>query len=289
MVITHNRADQLCDCLRSCLAQEWPNREVIVVDNASTDRTRELVQQDFPQVRLIGLDGNRGVSGGRNEGIRVATGEVCIQIDDDATFVGTDAAAQTVRYFATDARLACVGYTIRDVTTNEEEKKSIPRRDKRSLGVDFEATYFCGAGFAVRRQAFLDAGMFWETLVYGSQELDLSYRWLDHGWRILHSARVNVLHKSSPTARPMGQWVYFNTRDRPWVAARHLPWRCVFSTTALWWSNTLWTGLKRREVRPFLQGVRDCIVGFRRALKGRRVIGASVARRLRDLSGRYWY
>lgn len=289
VVITRNRADDLVDCLRSCQSQRGPDFEILVVDNNSTDDTRDRVAREFPQVRLIAQSENRGVSEGRNQGIRAAKGDICIQIDDDAIFDGFSVVEHTIQYFDADPRLACVGYTIKDATTRQEETKSIPRRDKLSLDHDYETTYFCGAGFAVRRQAFVAAGMFWAPLVYGSQELDLSYRWIDNGWRLMHSAAITVLHKSSPKDRPMGQWVYFNTRDRPWVAVRNLPWQCVATTTALWWTNTLWIGLKRREIRSFLRGLRDCILGFYRALQGRRVIRRAASRRLRELSGRYWY
>jgi GT2 family glycosyltransferase len=167
--------------------------------------------------------------------------------------------------------------------------KSIPRVDKEVLSDDYQATYFCGAGFAFRRQAFLDLGMFWEPLVYGGQELDLSYRALDAGYRILQSQNIQVLHKSVPTARPAGQWVYYNARDRWWIAVRNLPWIYVVTTAVSWWLYTAWLGLRRGQLGYFFRGFVAGLGGFRQALAGRRPIQAETLRQVAELSGRVYY
>lgn len=289
VIITMNRPDDSETCLRSVLSQNLPDAEVIVVDNASTDDTRDRVRRDFPTVRLIDLPENRGVSGGRNAGAEASRGRVCIFIDDDATFADCDAGARTLEYFNADPELATVGFTIHDAQTGVEEMKSIPRRDKRMMNDDYEATYFCGAGFAMRRKAFLEAGMFWDPLVYGSQEIDLAYRLLDQGWRIIHSASIRVLHKSSPIGRPSGQWIYFNARDRAWVAARNLPWLAVVTTTLCWWGNTALVACQRGMVGRFFAGMRDCLIGLPAAVRLRRRVKPATISCLKKHSGRLWY
>ena len=289
IVITMNRPHDLAVCLESLRKQTFESAETIVVDNNSTDDTLAILERDFPEVRVLALKENRGVSGGRNAGVQFARGEICIFIDDDAWFVHPDAARQTVDYFNAVPKLVCVGYTIHDSRTGVEEAKSIPRRDKLRLTEDYEATYFCGAGFALRRQPFIDVGMFWEPLVYGSQEIDVSYRFLDQGWRLIHTASITVIHKSSPIARPSGQWVYFNTRDRPWVAVRNLPWLAVLTTTILWWLNTFLVALRGGQLGRYFDGIRDCLAGFGIAWRGRKCILSSSAEILARLSGRFWY
>lgn len=289
IVITMNRPHDLAICLDSLRRQTFPSAEIIVVDNCSTDDTLEILARDFAEVRVAALKENRGVSGGRNAGVEVARGEICIFIDDDAWFVDSTAAEKTVDYFNADPNLVCVGFTIHDSNTGVEEMKSIPRRDKKHISADYETTYFCGAGFALRRQPFVDVGMFWDPLVYGSQEIDVSYRFLESGWRLIHSGSIVVKHKSSPLARPSGQWVYFNARDRPWVALRNLPWSAVVSTTVLWWSNAFLMAWRGGELNRFWSGVRDSVLGFRRAIKNRKPIQKATAVQLRRLSGRYWY
>ncbi|MBX9654868.1 glycosyltransferase [bacterium] len=289
IVITMNRPHDLAICLESLRRQSFPSSEIIVVDNCSTDDTLEILARDFSDVRVVALKENRGVSGGRNAGVEIARGEICIFIDDDAWFAEPAAAAKTVAYFDADQSLACVAYTIHDSKSGVEEMKSIPRRDKKRISEDYETTYFCGAGFALRRRPFVDVGMFWDPLVYGSQEIDVSYRFLESGWKLIHSASIVVKHKSSPLARPSGQWVYFNARDRPWVALRNLPWSAVVTTTVLWWLNAFLVAWRGGELNRFAAGVRDSVRGVRMALKERKRIQKKTVLRLQRLSGRYWF
>jgi len=289
IVITMNRPHDLAVCLESLRRQTFPSFEIIVVDNCSTDDTLEILARDFADVRVVALKENRGVSGGRNAGVEQSRGDICIFIDDDAWFPDPQAGEKTVAYFDRDPSLVCVAYTIHASMTGIEEMKSIPRRDKKRISEDYETTYFCGAGFALRRQPFVDVGMFWEPLVYGSQEIDVSYRFLEKDLRLVHSASIVVKHKSSPIARPSGQWVYFNTRDRPWVAFRNLPWGAVLTTTLLWWLNTFWVACKGRQLDRFWSGLRDSVAGFRIVLKDRKPIKKKTIQSLHQLSGRYWY
>lgn len=289
IVITMNRPHDLAVCLDSLRKQNFESAETIVVDNNSSDDTVAILHRDYPEVRVLALKENRGVSGGRNAGVQYARGEICIFIDDDAWFVDPDAGRHTVDYFEADPKLVCVGYTIHDSRSGIEESKSIPRRDKRRLTEDYDTTYFCGAGFALRRQPFLDVGMFWEPLVYGSQEIDISYRFLNQGWRLIHTASITVVHKSSPLARPSGQWVYFNTRDRPWVAIRNLPWPAIMTTTVLWWLNTFLVALRGGQISRYFAGIRDSVAGFGTAWQGRQRILPSTVETLSRLSGRFWY
>lgn len=289
IVLTANRVDDLVPCLESILRQQGPTLEIIVVDNASRDQTQAVLAERFPQVRLHPSPVNLGVSEGRNVGIQMARAEICVCVDDDAYLPDSDTAERILRYFATDPALACVAMTILGSKDGREEYKGIPRLDKKSFDTDYPCTYFCGAGFAVRRSMFLEAGGFWAPLVYGSQELDLAYRYLDRHWHLLHSATARVIHKSSPLERPHGQWVYFNTRDRVWVALRHLPWRAVLTTTILWWGQTLAVAARQGHWGPLARGWLDSIQGIPRAIRGRKVLSPQAQAQLRQYSGRFWY
>jgi GT2 family glycosyltransferase len=289
VIITHCRPDDLAKCLESVERQTAGEIEIIVVDNASTDNTLAMLAERFTQVRVYPSKSNLGVSEGRNVGIEMARSEVCICIDDDAVFATDDAVSQAISYFESDPTLAAIAMTILSSSTGTEERKGIPRLDKKVFSQDYDCTYFCGAGFAVRRSMFLEAGRFWAPLVYGSQELDLAYRFLDRSWRLVHSAGIRVIHKSSPLARPSGQWVFFNTRDRSWVAIRHLPWPAVITTTLLWWGQTLWVSLRTGAWGSFFRGLTASLVGMGEAYRTRQVISRQAIKQLRTKSGRYWY
>lgn len=83
VIATYNRARYIADTLDSVLGQTYRNFEVIVVDDGSTDNTREIVQVYQPQVRYLYQE-NRGPSAARNLGARCARGAwIAIQDSDD--------------------------------------------------------------------------------------------------------------------------------------------------------------------------------------------------------------
>jgi GT2 family glycosyltransferase len=103
IVCTYNGGGRLEECLRSLSALDYPNYEIIVVDDGSTDATRAILKR-FPRIRTVHQD-NRGLSSARNAGLYTATGAIVAYTDDDCVadpdwlthlvhqFLSTDAAA----------------------------------------------------------------------------------------------------------------------------------------------------------------------------------------------------
>ena len=205
IVVTMNRKDSLAACLKSLSNQTFQDMEIVVVDNASSDGTGEMVSRLFPDIRYCYLNSNLGVGGGRNHGVRIASGEICIFIDDDACFENNNAIEQAISYFSHNSRLGCLAFRIIRPEDGREEYKSIPRVDKKVIDEDYECSYFCGAGFACPRRIFLEVGMFWESLFFIGEELDLSYRLLDQGYMILRSSAILVIHYETPAGQSSGK------------------------------------------------------------------------------------
>ena len=88
VIPTHNRKDDLIECLVSVMSLDYPEYEVIVIDNASTDGTYKVVKKKFPQVKIITNKENSGVTGGRNIGLKNADdrSEYILFLDHDIVF-----------------------------------------------------------------------------------------------------------------------------------------------------------------------------------------------------------
>ncbi|CAG0946694.1 partial PGL/p-HBAD biosynthesis glycosyltransferase, partial [Anaerolineae bacterium] len=78
-----NGARLLPVCLNALRQQTCRDFETIVVDDASTDESRELIARDFPEVRVVALTPNRGFAPAVNEGIRTARGAVIVLLNND--------------------------------------------------------------------------------------------------------------------------------------------------------------------------------------------------------------
>jgi GT2 family glycosyltransferase len=75
LILSYNGKNLLNDCLRSYLSNSYPSFRVVVIDNGSTDGTREYVESNFPEVKLLRTDINLKYSGGFNFGLKYAFDE----------------------------------------------------------------------------------------------------------------------------------------------------------------------------------------------------------------------
>lgn len=83
IILSWNGMKYLKDCLNAILAQDYPDFEVIVVDNGSTDGSPDFVSAHYSQVRLIRNKYNLGFAAGNNVGLKAAVGDVLILLNQD--------------------------------------------------------------------------------------------------------------------------------------------------------------------------------------------------------------
>lgn len=85
IICTHNRDEYLGAAIDSLLEQDWDSYEVLVVDNASSDRTRAVVEQRLsnPRLRYV-YEAHLGLSVARNRGVKETTAPIVAYLDDDA-------------------------------------------------------------------------------------------------------------------------------------------------------------------------------------------------------------
>src|SRR5687767_990232 len=83
IVVNRDGGSLLEPCLRAIEWARGPDSELIVVDNASADGSRDLVRREFPQTHLVELGENTGFSGGVAHGLQVARGEWVALVNND--------------------------------------------------------------------------------------------------------------------------------------------------------------------------------------------------------------
>ena len=193
----YNRSEVIELCLQSLLASEYPNFEVIAVDDGSTDDAAALVRK-YP-VRLVQLPRNLGAGCSRNEGAKVADGDVLVFVDSDvvvtANVLGLVAAdfetrpqiaavqsiyAATCRYDGFVSAYSNVHYHFYGVT--------IPK-----VFLSTVATYFV----AVRSSVFKAVGMFDDgatTARYVGEDQFFGYKFDQETQKIYLDKRIMVEH-----------------------------------------------------------------------------------------------
>ena len=108
VVCTRNRQDDLLTCVEALERLDYPDLEIVVVDNAPSDDATEvaLAGRDFPRVRYA-VEPRPGLSHARNLGVAEARGEIVAFTDDDVT-VNARWVEALVRGFARTPRVVCV-------------------------------------------------------------------------------------------------------------------------------------------------------------------------------------
>jgi glycosyltransferase involved in cell wall biosynthesis len=159
IIPTHNRAAMLSRAIRSVQSQTYPHFEIIVVDDASQDSTREVVESFHdPRIRYIRHDTNKGGSAARNTGIRAATGEFIAFLDDDDEWEPEKTEEQLEVLKDCDA-VTCTSDTIGDDLTRYNPKETVEL--KKLLRGEFT---FGGTGVLMAKASVLKETMFDESL-----------------------------------------------------------------------------------------------------------------------------
>ena len=230
IVVSYNARDLLERSLAS--VADGPS-EVIVVDNASTDGSPELVRERFPSVRLVELPENRGFGAGNNEGMRIASGGYFLLLNSDAwpvgdsvdrllafmdanpgvgvagpRLVGTDGRLQkSVRSFPTVWRIATEYFFLRKLAPGSRALNAF-----YGAGFDYserrEADFLMGAVLMLRRAAVEQVGDFDTDFFMFSEETDLCYRMKEAGWTVEFSPEAEFVHVGGASTKPEWNRMY---------------------------------------------------------------------------------
>jgi len=288
LVICYNRRRDVEICVRSILDQDYPNYEIIVIDNNSKDDTEEAFSGELGQtpVRFFRMPENYGVSGGRNEAIARATGDILITIDDDAKLLDKDTTQRVVDKLLSDPTIGALGFKIEDRDTGRPQRAYFPSRDKsRDPDIGFETTWIIGAGHAIPRHVYDTVGVYRDYRPYGSEEFDLSLRILDNGYRIEYFPDARVRHAPATTGRIQSdlRLSALKFKHRMKAATLNLPWIAVLTHIAVWSGKTLLRCRGNPAVLFF--AYRDILRSFPIWIKERRPIKAETFQRIRNLRG----
>ena len=262
IIVSWNALPLLEKCLASVVATDYPDVEIILADNASTDGSAEWVERTFPEVRVVRHPENWAFCRGNNAAVPHATGDILVFLNNDVevpphwlqplvqAFSHPDVAAVQPKMLQYDDRsrfeyagaaggfVDRLGYPFtRGRIFFEAEADRGQYDDARDI---FWAT---GAAMAVRRSAWEEAGGFDERFFMHMEEIDLCWRLQRMGYRIRIAPESTVFHiggGSLPQGDPRKTYynfrnsllmLYKNLTPRQW--SRTFPLRAVMDGAAI--------------------------------------------------------
>jgi GT2 family glycosyltransferase len=199
VVCTYNDAATLPACLDGLAEQTYPDYEVIVVNDGSTDQTGDIARRY--DVRLIETE-NRGLGRARNTGLASARGEIVAFVDGDAR-PDPEWLSFLVAHFerGEDAAVGGPNLPWPDASPAAQAAATAPGGPTHVLLSDEEAEHIPGCNMAFRREVFEEIGGFDPQFRTAGDDVDVCWRLREHGFRIGFSNAAVVWHHRRDTIR----------------------------------------------------------------------------------------
>lgn len=195
IIVTRNRKEDIRVSINGYYNQNYSDKEIIVIDNASEDGTREMMQEEFPEIKYLWLPDNFDIRS-INLGIELSSGDVIWRTDSDSHPESTDAFDKAVAIFKEHPDIHVIS------TENIEVRQNYTPWDWYPFSVDkvnvppkgYKANFFPGTGAAIRREVYNKIGGFWE---FGFEELDFCTRAIAAGFNVRYFPNIRTLHYAS--------------------------------------------------------------------------------------------
>lgn len=227
VILTYNRPAVLENNLQQLAPLIDVFREVIVVDNSSDDLSQKMVQNLFPWVHLISNKVNTGIAG-RNIGMKMASGEVIVTLDDDVTGLGAEDFHKISQIFSEQPKLGGLCFRILHAQTGDI-CNWCHHREHEQDSFDFFLTYEISEGaVAYRREALEKSGYYFSKFFLSHEGKDLAFRLMNNGYKVGYFGKISVIHSFAPSGRTNWRRYYFDTRNSIWLAVRNMPFWYAF-------------------------------------------------------------
>ena len=260
--LVYDRRDELRTSLQKMLFEsdyDADKVDVIVVDNASTDGSAAMVEEEFPQVRVIRREANCGVSGW-NDGFAVATGDYVLALDDDC-YLPPDGLRRTI----TAAREQDADLVSFKVISTADPDFVFSEKYRTGLFM------FWGCAVLVRQEPLRQLVGYDPEIFVWANELEFMIRFFDRGYRHLHLPEVVAQHMKAPSA-DRGTWIdergyRINARHWGYIAAKLLRGRDAAEALVALLARDVRDGL--RVDRVAFKAMPDTVKGFVHGLRCR--------------------
>lgn len=206
IIVSYNVREMVRNCLRSVYARTRNiSFETFVVDNASSDGSADMVEQEFPQVKLIRNKENAGFAGANNQAVKIAAGKQLLFLNPDTVvFPNTIAGLVHLMDQSRDIGMAIPGLISKEGTT-QQNIWEFPSPWYRLRGFLFRpkilkpdiengAYWGTGACMIIRKDILIDIGGWDENFFLYREDTDLCLSLQKQGIKYMYYPNIHVCH-----------------------------------------------------------------------------------------------
>jgi GT2 family glycosyltransferase len=216
LILSYNGKKWLEECLPSVLAMDYPNYEVVVIDNGSSDGTAEYLESEFPEIQTVAINPNVGYARGFNAGIEYAAthGAEYFLIMNNDTVIDPNAVTELVRtagkskdvgfvsgkvyYHKDPLRLQTAG-RLNDKLTLVGKHVGFGEYDVGQYDEEREYDFVDDVFLLVKKEVYERIGGYDENFFLHWEETDWCVRARRAGFRILYTPHAKIWHKGMLT------------------------------------------------------------------------------------------
>jgi GT2 family glycosyltransferase len=262
-ILTYRRHQHLKRALASALRHADQVAEIIVVDNAAEPELKSMLAAEFPRVRYLAAPFNGGCEG-RNIALRAASTPIVVTLDDDVELCNSDCIAEVESAFSRDSQLACLNFTVTGADGKVLERDWCHPRPISHASREFETHFILEGASALSREKVLSVGGYPVEFFLGHEGVDLSYRLIGAGYRVVHTPRVSTTHHAAIEHRPDWRVYYYYTRNGIWVVYRSFPPLMAIPRMLAHLGTMGFFSLRAMQVRAYFLGCVDGVRGLSR-------------------------
>lgn len=218
IIVTFDSQDHIAKCLGSLIHYIKNNIEVLVIDNASSDKTVEIIKKYFPQVKLIQNITNIGFTRACNQGARITKGKYLLFLNPDTVIKNKDDLKLLLNFAQSKKKLGAIGVKVLNpdgsIQPSFGNLPTLPRIIfdrlpffKKNYGIQVRnlrlykhihrVDWVSGCCLLVKKKIFDEVGGFNEDIFMYGEDYDLCYRLKKKGYENYYYSKFQIMHKDS--------------------------------------------------------------------------------------------
>lgn len=220
-----NRKEDLRLALTSVLKQDYPDFEVIVVDNGSHDGAPEMVMKEFLQVKLLRNETNLGTSIAKNMGVVSSNGSFILFLDNDIEMMHDKCISTMVKIMQEHPGIGALGGEAyktpdgvitkrKEITSNCETSTYIMDNDTYQL---YECGYVATCNCIMRKKDLEKCGGFDNDIIYAGEDKEIGYKLKKLGLKSVVDSRCLVYHYVSQKSRASNFFAFHKNRIKIFI------------------------------------------------------------------------